>query len=153
MLCINIYSCLSGTSGVPRKASGELKDCYLSRTLLTDAQDTLDDDYQMTDGGEEISSGESQVFEEDTLSGEEGGVVLGNPDMEDAKSLASNEEEYEDPSGNFVRQEGGLPAEEIERNVREDSQLKNIRQAQSRKFFAMVKRQVWRLFPWSYELD
>ncbi len=101
MLYINIYSCLLGTSGVPRNASGEFKDCYLSRTLLTDAQGNLDTDYQMSDGGEEISSRESQVFEKDSLSGEEGGVVLGNPDMEEAKSLASNEEEYDDPSGNF----------------------------------------------------
>lgn len=62
--------------------------------------------------------------------------------MEEVESLASDQHEVEDETGEIKTVAGGVRAEEVERSVRADPQLALNRKKHEYKFKVMVMRQV-----------
>lgn len=102
------------------------------------------EDAEYEDKSDIESEEEEQIEEEeDKLSGEgeDEGQVLGNPDMEEDKSTDGNYREVE-KDGEFVKEEGAVADEDVEKGVLADRQLVELRAKHSLKFKAMLVRQV-----------
>ncbi len=91
----------------------------------------------MSESDDDSDSGTSQSFleedEDDLADGDR--VKLGNPDMEEVESIASDEEEeLDEESGRVTRKKGGITREELEKKMKNSKALQDLRQQQTIRF-------------------